>query len=93
MVNLVFIISIILLVIILLSAINVCSNSVYYNRFIDRYYSYISEPFDTTDFINENNSYLTKSMDRMSRIKINDQKINNIKNAISTLETKLNSVH
>jgi hypothetical protein len=93
MVNLVFIISIILLVIILLSAINVCSNSVYYNRFIDRYYSYISEPFDAKDFINENNIYLSKSMDRMSRIKINDQKINNIKNAISTLETKLNSVH
>lgn len=83
MVNLVFIISIILLVIILLSAINVCSNSVYYNRFIDRYYSYISEPFTIT----------TKSIDRMSKIKMNEQKINNIKNAISTLETKLNSIN
>jgi hypothetical protein len=95
MVNLVFVISIILLVIILLSAINVCSNSVYYNRFIDRYYNYISEPFDSPEksFMNQNNMYIAKSIDRMSKIKINEQKINNIKNAISTLEMKLNSIH
>ncbi len=102
MLKLILIISIILLVIILLSAINVCSMSVYYNRFIDRYYSYISEPFDPTptniefpfekSLLTINNNYLAKSIDRMAKIKMNAEKINNIKNAISTLEMKLNSV-
>jgi cell shape-determining protein MreC len=101
MLKLILIISIILLVIILLSAINVCSMQVYYNRFIDRYYSYISEPFNSPvntlntfekSIINVNNSYLTNSMNRMSKVKMNEEKINNIKDAISALEMKLKSV-
>ncbi len=102
MLKLIFIISVILLVIILLSAINVCSMSVYYNRFIDRYYNYISEPFNPipentlnpveTELMKINNSYITKSIDRMTKIKMNEKKINNIKDVISTLEMKLNSV-
>jgi hypothetical protein len=103
MLKLIFIISVILLVIILLSAINVCSMSEYYNRFIDRYYTYISEPFNTVpvntlnpfenELIKINNNYISKSMNRMAKIKINEKKINNIKDAISTLEMKLNSVN
>lgn len=103
MLKLIFIISLILLIIILLSAINVCSMSVYYNRFIDRYYTYISEPFNPIpvntlnpfekSVMKINNSYLAKSIDRMAKIKMNENKINNIKDAISTLEMKLNSVN
>jgi hypothetical protein len=102
MLKIIFSISVFLLFIILLSAINVCSMSVYYNRFIDRYYTYISEPFNPipintlnpfeTSLMNINNGYITKSIDRMAKIKMNEKKINNIKDVISTLEMKLNNV-
>jgi hypothetical protein len=95
--KIIWVLSLILLVIILLTGIKTCSIPVFYNKFIDRRYTYISEPFieldsHQKDIINLNNKYLTSNMDKMVLVKSNEKKIKDMKNMISELETKLNRI-
>jgi hypothetical protein len=93
--KIIWILSLILLVIILFTGITTCSSPVLYNRFIDRKYQYISEPFSEIEntknnIINKNKEYIISNMDKMVFVKENEKKIRNLTSIISELETKLN---
>ena len=87
--KLIFILTCLLLVIILLSGIKVCGKSYGY-RFIDRKYNYISEPFNTIDTIKDiNNQYIASNIDKMTSIKLNNARIEDLNKKISSIELLL----
>ncbi len=87
--KLIFVLVCLLLVIILLSGIKVC-HFPYGNRFIDRKYNYISEPFDALDTIKDMNyRYAVANIDKMTSIKLNDSRIKDLNNKIASLELSL----
>jgi hypothetical protein len=87
--KLIFVLTSLLLVIILLSGIKVCGTP-YGNRFIDRKYNYISEPFDILDDIkNINSQYIASNIDKMTSIKLNNLKIEDLNKKIASIELEL----
>lgn len=91
--KLIWIISLLLLLIIILSGIKVCNISMpLYSRFIDRKYNYISEPFTSDNankLLNIEDKYISKNLDKIANERLENKKIKDLKNSIELLESKM----
>jgi hypothetical protein len=93
--KLIWVISLLLLLIILLSGIKVCNFSKLDNRFIDRRYKYISEPFkdeiseDALKLLKVSDDYMSSNLKKMINEKIEDKKIKNLLKNTNILESKM----
>jgi len=99
--KLIWILSLLLLLIILLSGIKVCKlDKPLYNRFIDRRYNYISEPFNPIEtntnpsenamkILKVSDDYISSNLKKMVDEKRENQKINDLSKDINTMELKM----
>ena len=93
--KIIWIISLLLLLIILLSGIKVCNLSKLNNRFIDRRYKYISEPFNNTisddalKLLKVSDDYMSSNLKKMINEKIEDKKIKDLSKNTKILESKM----
>ena len=93
--KLIWIISLLLLLIILLSGIKVCNvPKMIESKFIDRKYKYISEPFvveptELNKILRVNDEYVASNLSKIANENIENKKINDLKNKISLLEMKM----
>ncbi len=91
--KLIWVISLLLLLIIVLSGIKVCNIKLpTYDRFIDRRYNYISEPFDNINIAKLTDSedkYISKNLSKLSTEKKEQQKIKDLTKSIELLESKM----
>ena len=93
--KLIWIISLLLLLIILLSGIKVCNvPRMLETKFIDRKYKYISEPFavepsDLNKILKVNDEYIASNLSKIATENLENKKINDLKNKISLLEMKM----
>jgi len=94
--KLIWVLSLLLLLIILISGIKICKlDSPLYNRFIDRRYKYISEPFDiipsdnAKKILNVSNNYISSNLQKMTNEKRENKKINKLSDNINMMELKM----
>ena len=93
--KIIWVISLLLLLIILLSGIKVCNLSISkHNRFIDRRYKYISEPFNTIsddalELLKVSDDYMSSNLQKMINEKIEDKKIKDLSKNTKILESKM----
>jgi hypothetical protein len=94
--KIIWVISLLLLLIILLSGIKVCNLSIskLNNRFIDRRYKYISEPFNTISddalkLLKVSDDYMSSNLQKMINEKIEDKQIKNLSKNTKILESKM----
>jgi hypothetical protein len=95
--KIIWVIALLLLLIILLSGIKVCnlSKSNLNNRFIDRRYKYISEPFNNTisddalKLLKVSDDYMSSNLQKMINEKIEDKKIKDLSKNTKILESKM----
>ncbi len=94
--KLIWVLSLLLLLIILISGIKVCKlDKPLYNRFIDRRYKYISEPFDITPsnnakkILSVSDDHISSNLKKMINEKTENKKINKLSNNINMMELKM----
>lgn len=93
--KLIWVLSLLLLLIILLSGIKVCKlDRPLYNRFIDRRYNYMSEPFivssdNAKKILNVSDEYISSNLKKMIHEKKENKKINKLSNNINMMELKM----
>ena len=93
--KLIWIISLLLLLIILLSGVKVCNvPKMLETKFIDRKYNYISEPFvvepsDLNKILAVEDEYISSNLAKTLTENKENKKINELKNTISLLEMKM----
>jgi hypothetical protein len=93
--KLIWIISLLLLLIILLSGIKMCNFKKLDNRFIDRRYRYISEPFNNKisnnarKILKVSDDYMSSNLKKMINEKIEDKKIKDLLKNTNILESKM----
>ena len=93
--KLIWIISLLLLLIIILSGIKVCNvPKILETKFIDRKYDYISEPFvveptDLNKILKVDDEYVASNLSKVSNENLENKKIKELKDTISLLEMKM----
>ena len=93
--KLIFIISLLLLLIILLSGVKVCNvPKILETKFIDRKYNYISEPFiveptELNKILKVNDEYVASNLSKIANENLENKKIKELKSTISLLEMKM----
>jgi hypothetical protein len=93
--KLIWIISLLLLLIILLSGVKVCNvPKMLETKFIDRKYNYISEPFvveptDLNKILKVNDEYIASNLSKIASENRENKKIKELKDTIDLLEMKM----